>query len=139
MIRSIEVFLPRMLPSRWLSPNRGERKEGRAPFAISNAKREMRAEVCIGLLAEESVRALNSPLDPVHITLTLRWHKRKSDGLFRPEDASNAIYALKAAIDGLIDAGLIVDDGYKSVVALTGRVERCGPDEEGLLVEVVEV
>lgn len=33
--RSIEVFLRGVLPPRVLSPNRGERKEGRAAFAIS--------------------------------------------------------------------------------------------------------
>ncbi len=137
--RSISVFLPRMLPSRWQSPNRGERKEGRVPYAIAGAKSEMRGEVCIGMLADDQVRALASPLDPCHVTLTLRWHKRISDGLYRPEDAGNAIYALKAAIDGLIDAGVVVDDGYKHVKALTGTVERCGVNEEGLLVEVVEL
>lgn len=138
--RSIRVFLPKLLPSRWQSPNRGERKEGRAPIAISNAKREMRAESCIGLLADESVRALELPLDPVHITLTLRWHKRSSDGLYRPTDSGNAIYALKAAIDGFIDAGLIVDDNFQHVVRLTGVVERVGAvSQEGLLVEVEEI
>jgi hypothetical protein len=133
------VFLPRQLPSRWLSPNRGERKEGRASYAIATAKQEMRGEVCIGLVADESVRLIEKPFPRAHVTLTLRWHKRASDGLYRPMDAGNAIYALKAAIDGIVDAGLLVDDDYAHLVRLTGAVERCEAGAEGLLVEVEEL
>lgn len=136
----IEVFLPGMLPSKWLSPNRGERREGRVPEIISDAKREMRSDVCLGLLADDSVRALQAPLDPVHVALVLRYYKRSSDGRYRPEDAGNAIYSLKAAIDGIIDAGVIIDDGYRHVALLTGRVERCSSRlEEGLLISVTEI
>ena len=135
----VSVFLPGLLPSKWLSPNRGERRNGRVPEAISDAKRAMRGDVALGLLADDSVRALTEPLDPVHVGLVLRWHKRTTDGRYRPEDAGNAIYALKAAIDGLIDAGIIIDDGYKHVKMLTGAIERCEAGAEGLLVMVTPV
>lgn len=108
-------------------------------MAISNAKREMRAEVCIGLLAEEAVRLVEKPFHRAHVTLTLRWFKRSQDGLYRPEDAGNAIYALKAAIDGIVDAGLLADDDYTNLVKLTGAVERCDAADEGLLVQVEEL
>jgi len=121
-MRSIEVFLPKMLPSTYLSPNRGERKTGRVPAIISHYKREMRGDVCLGLLAEDAVRALHSPLDPARMTLTLRCTSARSDGAYRPADIGNAIYALKAAIDGIKDAGLIVDDDLTHLVELTGRI-----------------
>jgi len=139
--RSISVFIPGLLPSKWLSPNRGERKEGRVPIAISEAKGKMRGEVAVALLADESVQRVNEPIDPAHVVLVLRWWKRtKGTNLYRPEDAGNAIYALKAAIDGIIDAGLVVDDGYEHVAILSGRIERCDkPEDEGLLIQVTEV
>lgn len=139
--RSVSVFIPGLLPSKWLSPNRGERKEGRVPIAISEAKGKMRGEVAVALLADECVKAIDSPLDPAHVVLVLRWFKRtKGTNLYRPEDAGNAIYSLKAAIDGIIDAGLVVDDGYQHVAILSGRIERCdSPEDEGLLIQVTEV
>jgi hypothetical protein len=139
-MKTISVFIPGLLPSKWLSPNRGERKAGRAPLAISNAKRSLRADVCIAMLADESVKAVAEPFDPVHVVLVLRWHKRvHGDNKYRPEDAGNAIYALKAAIDGLIDARIIIDDGMNHVNLLTGRVERCETKEqEGLQIIIIE-
>lgn len=140
VVRRVEVFLPGMLPSTYLSPNRGERKQGRVPAIISHYKSEMRGDVCLGLLADDAVRGLVSPLDPARMTLTLRCTTARSGGAYRPHDAGNAIYALKAAIDGVKDAGLIVDDDLKHLVELSGRVERVKtPAEEGLLVLVEEV
>ena len=138
--RSISVFLPGILPTSYLSPNRGERKEGRVPVIISEHKRQMRGDVALGLLAEMRVRDVETPIDPCQINLTLRWYKRASDGYYRPTDWGNAAYSLKAAIDGIIDAGLIVDDDYRHVVRGSCAVERCDSSvEEGLLVEVVEL
>jgi hypothetical protein len=137
-MRSVEVFLPGVLPETWLSPNRGERKEGRAAYAISGAKMQMRGAT--GMLAELRVREISEPFDPCRITLTLVYAKRARDGYYRPTDCGNAIYSLKAAIDGLIDAGLIVDDDHTHLVELTGRIERCATAaEEGLRVRVEEV
>jgi hypothetical protein len=139
-VRAIEVFLPGILPTTWLSPNRGERKEGRVPVVISEHKRQMRADVAIGMLAELRVREVTEPFDPCKVTLTLVWHKRARDGYYRGVDIGNVIYSLKAAIDGLTDAGLIVDDDYTHLVELTGRIERCAlSSEEGLRIEVTEV
>ena len=138
--RRISVFLPGVLPGSHLSPNRGERKEGRAAFAISGAKMRMRGDVAVGLLAELRVREIQTPFDPCKMTLTLVYHKRARDGYYRPADIGNAIYALKAAIDGVKDAGLLVDDDAAHLVELTGRIARCdSPAGEGLLVECEEV
>jgi len=138
MTNKISFFLPGLLPSRWLSPNRGEIKQGRVPALITEAKREMRGDVAIGALSYVNN---NEPFERSHVFVCLRWYKRrKGDGKYRPEDAGNAIYALKSAIDGLIDARIIDDDGYKNVPLLTGSVERCDSfDEEGLYVSVSEL
>ena len=139
-MRSVSVFLRGVLPETVLSPNRGERKEGRAAFAISGAKMRMRGEVAMGLLAELRVREIQTPFDPCKMTLTLVYHKRARDGYYRPLDVGNAIYALKAAIDGVKDAGLLVDDDAVHLVELTGRIERCSSaSEEGLRIEVEDV
>jgi hypothetical protein len=108
------------------------------PALITEAKREMRGDVAIGALSYVNN---NEPFERSHVFVCLRWYKRrKGDGKYRPEDAGNAIYALKSAIDGLIDAKIIVDDGYKNVPLLTGSVERCDSfDEEGLYVSVSEL
>lgn len=138
--RSISVFLTGLLPATVLSPNRGERKAGRASFAISGAKMQMRGDVARELLAVARVREITTPFDPCVMQLTLRWYRRASDGYYRPMDWGNAAYALKSAIDGIIDAGLIVDDDYRHVVRGSCAVERCAlPSEEGLLVELEEV
>lgn len=138
--RSVSVFLRGLLPSTHLSPNRGERKEGRAAFAISGAKMQMRGDVARELLSEMRVREVELPFDPCVMRLTLRWYKRARDGYYRPMDVGNAIYSLKAAIDGVKDAGLLVDDDYAHLVELAGRIERCDSyEEEGLLVEIEEV
>ena len=139
-MRSVDVFLPGVLPSTFLSPNRGERKEGRVPAIISKYKGLLNADVAVGLLAELRVREITEPMDPCRLTLTLRWYKRASDGYYRPTDIGNAIYSLKAAIDGIKDAGLIVDDDYAHVVEMTGRIERCErASDEGLRIQVEEV
>jgi hypothetical protein len=138
--RSLEVFLRGVLPSTHLSPNRGERKEGRAAYAISGAKMQMRGDVARALLSEAQVRNITEPFDPCEMHLTLRWYKRASDGFYRPMDWGNAAYALKAAIDGVIDAGLIVDDDYKHVVRGSCAVQRCATyQDEGLVIWLEEV
>ena len=108
-------------------------------FAISGAKMQMRGDVSVGLLAELRVREIQTPFDPCKMTLTLVYHKRARDGYYRPLDIGNAIYALKAAIDGVKDAGLLVDDDYVHLVELTGRIARCdAPSGEGLLIQCEE-
>lgn len=140
-MRKIAVFLPGVLPGEYLSPNRGERKEGRASFAIAAAKGNLRARVHKELVERPEVQAIGEPFSRAHIVLFLRWHKRKQgSGFYRPDDPGNACYALKAAIDGIKDAGLIEDDSYKYVALLTTSVERVDSfEEEGLGITVIEM
>lgn len=46
------------------------------------------------------------------IVITAAWYMapKEKDGRYRPRDGTNAQDALKAAIDGLVDAGIVVDD-----------------------------
>lgn len=137
--REVTVFVP-FLPTTYLSPNRGERKEGRVPAIISEHKAQMRAETCVWLCAQPQVKAISEPFAYARVSVVLRWHKRASDGLYRPEDATNAVYSLKAFFDGVKDAGLIVDDDYKHMELGGARVERCdSPQLEGVVVTVSEV
>lgn len=138
-IRLVSAFVP-FLPATVLSPNRGERREGRIPMEISEAKRQLRADTALYLLSLDSVKAIPQPFDYARVSCVYLWHKRTSDGLYRPEDVPNAIYAHKAFFDGLIDAGLIVDDGYKHMMFGEHRIERVSDSRsEGVLVTVEEV
>lgn len=131
------------LPASILQPNRGERRGGRIPQDISDAKRQLRGDWALWLLNQPEVRAVTVPFTRATLTLTVRCMEprgRPSDGLFRPLDPSNACYALKAGIDGVKDAGLIVDDDYLHLDAVTTRIERVHDRaSEGVLVEVEEV
>lgn len=57
----------------------------------------------------------------------------------RRQDVAACFPAVKAAIDGLTDAGMCVNDGPKHVISLTFNVQRPGGRSEGLELVVVEV
>jgi hypothetical protein len=99
--------------------------------------------VCLGLLAEEAVRANLTPFAGAHVALVLRCmdgRKARQKSVYRPQDAGNACYALKAAIDGIVDAGLLADDSYEHVRFLTTSVQRVeSMDLEGLFVRIEEI
>ena len=143
MGRSVAVFVP-FLPTKYLSPNRGERREGRVPALIVESKRAMRGAWALWLLEQDAVRAIKEPFSRATLTLTVRCMDGRAvvpaDGVYRPLDVGNAIYALKSGIDGVKDAGLIVDDDWRHLEAVTGRIERVSDRaSEGVLVTVCEV
>lgn len=132
----VTAFWP-FLPSTWLSPNRGERKEGRVPALISEAKAQMRADTATWLVSLPQVKAVTEPFDYARVSIVLRWYKRASDGCYRAQDAGNAIYSLKAFIDGLVDAGLLIDDDYLHMELGRCAVERCATTaDEGVVVTI---
>ena len=47
--------------------------------------------------------------------ISVDWYMapRKGDGCYRPLDVQNAIGALKATVDGLVDAGVVVSDTHR--------------------------
>ena len=138
MTDRLAVWLPKLLPGAHLSPN-GDQK--RIPALVAKDKRQMRADVCLGLLADPAVRARTYPFTLAHVFLELRWCKRwRWRKCYLPEDPSNAAYALKAAVDGLIDAGLLPDDSLQYLHTLSTRVVRVDTrEEEGLYIVISEI
>ena len=111
-MRRVEGFWP-FLPVSVLSPNRGERRGGRIPQDISEAKRQMRGDTCLWLLNQDDVRGVTEPFQYARLSCVYYSRNPHADGLYRPADVTNAIYAHKAFYDGLKDAGLIVDDDWQ--------------------------
>ena len=72
-VRRIEAWLPRLLPGAHLSPN-GDQK--RVPALVAADKRQMRGDVCLGLLALDAVRESRTPFQRAHVLTELRWCKR---------------------------------------------------------------
>jgi len=62
---------------------------------------------------------------------------------YRPLDSQNALGSLKAAFDGLVDAGLIESDGHKFLEIGTVTLNRSAKEHKGrcavdLIIEVIE-
>jgi hypothetical protein len=73
----------------------------------------------------------------VRLSLTFRL-RGGADGHYRPNDPDNALAACKPLLDGLVDAGAIVDDSWRWLEIGSIRCDRdAGP---GMLVrlEVIE-
>lgn len=138
MTDRLAVWLPKLLPGAHLSPN-GNQK--RIPQLVARDKRQMRADVCLGLLADDGVRARSKPFTCAHVYMELRWWKRiRGRNTYLPSDPFNAGYALKAAVDGIVDAGLLPDDSYKYIDVGSVKVRRVDTqDEEGLLIVISEI
>lgn len=108
MLESITIVLP--LPARVLSPNCTIGSFGGRMMKASASKRYRR-------LAREAVEAEcieTAPWAKVLVKAAF-YHKTK-----RLRDQDNAMGALKAAYDGIVDAGLVVNDDY-------GHMERGSP------------
>ena len=137
-MRRIEAWLPKLLPGANLSPN-GDQK--RVPALVAADKRQMRGDVCLGLLALDQVRESRTPFQRARVLTELRWCKRwRWRSVYLPDDPSNAAYALKAAVDGIVDAGLLPDDSGVFVRVLSTSVTRVATrEEEGLYVVITEL
>lgn len=136
--RRLEAWLPKLLPGSSLSPN-GNQK--RVPHKVAQDKRQMRGDVCLGLLAIDEVRESPAPFQRAHLLMELRWWKRvHGRDVYLPEDPSNAAYALKAAVDGIVDSGLLRDDDWRNVSVLSTSVTIVETRaEEGLLIVLTEL
>lgn len=101
----------------------------------------MRGDVCLGLLALDEVREITEPFQKAHLLMELRWCRRWRDRkVYLPEDPSNAAYALKAAVDGVVDARLLPDDSGEFVRVLSTSVTRVDTrEEEGLYIVLTEL
>lgn len=137
-MRRVEAWLPKLLPGANLSPN-GNQK--RIPQKVAQDKRQMRGDVCLGLLALDQVREITTPFHRSHLLMELRWWKRvHGREVYLPEDPSNAAYALKAAVDGIVDAKLLRDDDWRNISVLsTSVVVVATRAEEGLFIVLTEL
>ncbi len=52
-----------------------------------------------------------------HVTITLHWYERRV-GRKRGRDPDNIMAAVKFVLDGLVDAGVLADDGVDDVRAI---------------------
>lgn len=100
-------------PDEWVSAN------ARDHWAVKAAKTKAWREA-----AATHAQAANIPLlHRVHFTCEPRWTTRKR------RDALNIAPTIKAVIDGIVDAGVIVDDADEYV---TGVEVRNGPAAKGV-------
>lgn len=98
---SVTILLP--LPDSWLSPNR-------PPFTPGGRIRKAVETKRYRKIAREAVEAIgieSGPWAKSRATLVFYWPRNNR------RDLRNAESSMKAAYDGVVDAGLIVDDDAK--------------------------
>ena len=87
------------LPPRDASPN------ARVHYMkLANVKRNQRDLMIASVLEMPSMDRPNEPLDKAHLTITFRASDK------RRRDIDNLLSASKAYVDGLVAAGVIIDD-----------------------------
>jgi len=121
MKHRITITLP--LPNTHLQPN--SRPHWRTKAAAVKAYRSDAKHAALAAWIEAGGRA-NEPWPEATVTATFFWPTR------RRRDKDNALASLKAALDGLFDAGVIADDEHLTPLpvefghdALDPRVELC--------------
>lgn len=103
-----------------------------APVLRSNDRMHWRARAAKVAEVRRTVGWLAKSIRPVHhpITVTLVWTVTNN----RRRDAGASYPTLKAAIDGLVDGGVIVDDRHEIVVSETCRIDH--GDKPGVRIEL---
>ena len=87
-----------------LPPNKAYPNKKTHYFTLSSIRREQQEEMIAYVLEQGRP---DTPYDRAHITLTWRAKDKRS------RDVDNLLSAMKGSIDGLIHAGVIVDDSAK--------------------------
>jgi len=107
--RVITLYIPR--------PHRSLAQNARGHWAIALPHKKAQKDAC--LLAVASLPKVT--FDWVRITFRYVNGKRVK-GEYEPADHQNAGGALKAAIDGIVESGLIQDDNKKVVLFFGGEI-----------------
>ena len=94
----MRIVLPHLPPSK-AYPNKKTHY-----FTLSSIRREQQEEMIAYVLEQGRP---DTPYDRAHITIT--WRSKDK----RNRDVDNLLSAMKGSIDGLIHAGVIVDDSAK--------------------------
>jgi hypothetical protein len=125
------IWVP-LLPGRALSPNSGR---GHQWYGNANATEELRNAVTV--IARTSWSG--PPLDFATVSVRARISaKRPQDDRYRPLDVPNLVSALKPAFDGLVVAGVCVDDRFEHFALGAVRIERVADvADEGLWITVL--
>tara|TARA_R100001594_G_scaffold30870_1_gene57678 strand:- start:1310 stop:1687 length:378 start_codon:yes stop_codon:yes gene_type:complete len=97
-MQSLRIVLPDLPPSK-AYPNKKTHY-----FTLSSIRKKQQEEIIAYVLEQGRP---DSPLDRAHITIT--WRAKDK----RDRDVDNLLSAMKGSIDGLIHAGVIVDDSAK--------------------------
>ena len=97
-MQSLRIVLPDLPPSK-AYPNRRTHY-----YTLSKIRKKQQEEIIAYVLEQGRP---DSPLDRAHITIT--WRSKDK----RDRDIDNLLSAMKGSIDGLIHAGVIVDDSAK--------------------------
>lgn len=126
----MNIFIPR-LPDRALSPNGAHGSY----HAVAAARRELR-ELTWATVREQYASPPRFEFATVSVEYR-RASKKPRDGLYRPEDAPNAVSACKPVFDGLQDAGVLIDDDWRHMALGTFRIVPVEAlAEEGIYVTV---
>ena len=97
-MQSLRIVLPDLPPSKAYPTRRTHY------YTLSKIRKKQQEEIIAYVLEQGRP---DSPLDRAHITIT--WRSKDK----RDRDIDNLLSAMKGSIDGLIHAGVIVDDSAK--------------------------
>jgi len=122
IIESVTIVLP--LPDKKLSPNRPTGSRGSRMAKARITKRYRQTAWAIAL----NERVATGPWKRAQATLVFYWPDR------RRRDIRNAEAAMKAAYDGIVDAGILADDSYD---VLTHKPTQFKLDREHPRVEIL--
>jgi len=134
--RSVTITIP-MAPSHLLSPNQRSKRGGH--WEREEATRELRQAAWFAGCdyvneCNRKLRGVSVLCVPMFFTVTIHehviWPKSKRGEL--PDPDSLATYC-KAALDGIVDAGIIAGDSHKHIASVTTSQEK-GTDKQGSIV-----
>ena len=103
----------------------------RAHFQTLNSIRRQRKETAMWITKDAMLEAnIKQMCGKVHVEYMFYNN--------RDVDVDNLIFGMKATLDGIVNAGLIVDDS-PSYVKITGDFEKCKKVEEKTIITISEI
>ena len=103
----------------------------RAHFQTLNSIRRQRKETAMWITKDAMLEAnIKQMCGKVHVEYMFYNN--------RDVDVDNLIFGMKATLDGIVNAGLIVDDS-PSYVKITGDFEKCKKSEEKTIITISEI
>ena len=103
----------------------------RAHFQTLNSIRRQRKETAMWITKDAMLEAnIKQMCGKVHVEYMFYNN--------RDVDVDNLIFGMKATLDGIVNAGLIVDDS-PSYVKITGDFEKCKKGEQKTVITISEI